>query len=107
MVEGPQAGQLQVNPEALKTFANTLSTGAGTIRGLNAGNGFGPAAGALPGTEFGASVTPATDAVNTALTRISTRLDKAADTTRNAAGAYEVAEGDFATRLQTIALELP
>ncbi|MGW4740183.1 type VII secretion target [Nocardia xishanensis] len=105
MVDGPQ--QLQVNPQALQKFANDLGGEAGLIRGLDIGNGFDPAVSALPGTSFGNSAGHATDVLDKCLHRIADRLDKVANSTRTAAGAYEVAEDDFATRLRTIALELP
>lgn len=108
MVDGAQPpAQLQVNPQALQTFANDLGAEAGVIRGLNIGNGFDPAVSALQGTPFGNSAGRATDLTNQCLHRIADRLDKVAQSTRTAAGAYEVAEDDFAARLRTIALELP
>ncbi|WP_067838260.1 type VII secretion target [Nocardia lijiangensis] len=108
MVDGAQpATQLQVNPQALQTFANNLGGEAGLIRGLNIGNGFNPAVSALQGTTFGNSAGRATDLTDQCLKRIADRIDKVAQSTRTAAGAYEVAEDDFAARLRTITLELP
>jgi uncharacterized protein YukE len=107
VVEKMDAGTLRVDPGALQAFAKNLGDEASGIKKLNAGDGFNVAATALPGTQFGTAVQPATDAVNRSLTRIGERLDKIASITHNAAGAFEVAETDFTNNLKTIGLQLP
>ncbi|MFX0576197.1 ESX-1 secretion-associated protein [Nocardia nepalensis] len=107
MVEKMDAGTLRVDAGALQTFAKSLGDEAGGVKKLNAGDGFNAALDALPGTQFGTAVQPATDAVNRSLTRIGERLEKIASLTHNAAGAFEVAETDFANNLKTIGLQLP
>ncbi|WP_245672154.1 type VII secretion target [Nocardia anaemiae] len=107
MVDQMDPGTLRVDAGALQTFAKNLGNEADGIKKLNAGDGFDVAANALPGTQFGTAVQPATDAVNRSLTRIGERLDKIASITHNAAGAFEVAETDFANSLKTIGLQLP
>ncbi|MEU8896549.1 type VII secretion target [Nocardia sp. NPDC048505] len=97
---------LQVNSEALQKFATNLRTEATDISSLGAGEGFNFASGALPGTEFGAAVTSATDTLNNCLTRINARLSTIADNMQNAAGKFELAEADFADKLKTIGLEV-
>jgi hypothetical protein len=101
------AGTLRVDAGALQKFADNLSNEAGGIKKLNVGDGFNVAANALPGTQFGSAVQPATDAVDHSLQRIGERLDKIASLTHNIAGAFEVAEDDFAKNLKTIGLQLP
>ncbi|MET7771492.1 type VII secretion target [Nocardia sp. NPDC005366] len=97
---------LRVNPEGLRRFADNLRTESGAVTGLNADDGFHLALAALPGTEFGAATQQATDVVDRCLRRIGERLTKIADSTQNAAKAYEVAEDDFTSRLETIGLRL-
>ena len=97
---------MQVNPETLKSFATNLGTEAGNIHKLNDGEGFGVASNALPGTDFGGTVQQTTDVVNHCLQRISDRLTTVADNVHNAAGAYELAEDDFAAKLCTIGLQV-
>ncbi|MFC9896607.1 type VII secretion target [Nocardia sp. NPDC127579] len=97
---------LQVNSEALQKFAGNLRTEATQVSSLGAGEGFNFASGALPGTEFGAAVTAATDTLNRCLTRFNERLSTVADSMQNAAGKYELAESDFADKLKTIGLEV-
>ncbi|MEV0296748.1 type VII secretion target [Nocardia sp. NPDC050710] len=107
MAEQLDSGTLRVDPAALKTFAKNLGDEANGIRQLNAGDGFTVAVNALPGTGFGSAAQQATTIVNRCLQRIGERLDKIAETTHNAAGAFEVAEDDFTKKLQTIGLQLP
>ncbi|MGY4101058.1 type VII secretion target [Nocardia sp. R16R-3T] len=107
MVEQMDPGTFRVDVGALQTFAKNLGDEAGSIERLNAGDGFSVAANALPGTQFGTAVQPATDAVNRNLIRIGERLEKIASMTHNAAGAFEVAETDFTNNLKTIGLQLP
>jgi len=107
VVEKRDAGTLRVDAGALQTFAKSLGDEAGGIKKLNAGDGFNVAVDALPGTQFGSAVQPATDVVNRSLQRLGERLEKIASITHNAAGAFEVAEDDFATELKTIGLQLP
>ncbi|MFE9326275.1 ESX-1 secretion-associated protein [Nocardia sp. NPDC052278] len=107
MVEKMDAGTLRVDAGALQKFAKNLGDEADGVKKLNAGDGFDIAANALPGTQFGTAVPPVTDAVNRSLTRIGERLEKIASLTHNAAGAFEVAETDFANNLKTIGLQLP
>ncbi|WP_063047408.1 type VII secretion target [Nocardia pseudovaccinii] len=107
MVEKTDAGTLRVDAGALQKFAKNLGDEADGVKKLNAGDGFGIAANALPGTQFGTAVPPVTDAVNRSLARIGERLEKIASLTHNAAGAFEVAETDFANNLKTIGLQLP
>lgn len=107
MVDTNDPGTLRVDAGALQTFAKSLGDEANGIKKLNAGDGFNAAINALPGTQFGAAVQPATDVVNRSLTRIGERLEKIAALTHNAAGAFEVAEADFTNNLKTIGLQLP
>ncbi|WP_433682526.1 type VII secretion target [Nocardia sp. CA-119907] len=107
MVDTNDPGTLRVDAGALQTFAKSLGDEANGIKKLNAGDGFNAAINALPGTQFGAAVQPATDVVNRGLTRIGERLEKIASITHNAAGAFEVAEADFTNNLKTIGLQLP
>ncbi|WP_330250557.1 type VII secretion target [Nocardia sp. NBC_00565] len=105
MVEKMDPKTLQVDTGALQTFAGNLRTEAGNVGKLNAGDGFGVAATALPGTAFGTVIPEATDVVNRCLQRIGDRLTAIADNVKNAAGKYEVAEDEFATKLRTIGLQ--
>lgn len=100
-------GTLRVDAGALHTFAKNLGDEAGGIKKLNAGDGFHVATNALPGTQFGTAVPPATDTVDRCLTRIGERIEKIASITHNAAGAFDVAETDFTNNLKTIGLQLP
>ncbi|WP_069160533.1 type VII secretion target [Nocardia altamirensis] len=106
MVENNQspATKMQVDPEALRSFAQTLGTEAGAVTTLNDGDAFANAATALPGTEFGATAQRAGDAVNRCLGRIGDRLTTIADNMHNAAGKYELAEDDFTAKLEAIGL---
>jgi len=97
---------LHVDPGALRKFADNLRTEAGEVGKLKTGDGFGVAATALPGTDFGSVNPEATNAVNGCLQRIGDRLTTIADNSKNAAGQYELAEDDFATKLRTIGLQL-
>ncbi|MET8873430.1 ESX-1 secretion-associated protein [Nocardia sp. NPDC004604] len=107
MADTNDPGTLKVDAGALQTFAKSLGDEASGIKKLNAGDGFNAAINALPGTQFGAAVQPATDIVNRSLTRIGERLEKIASITHNVAGAFEVAEADFTNNLKTIGLQLP
>ncbi|WP_433198836.1 type VII secretion target [Nocardia sp. CA-107356] len=107
MVDNSDPGTLRVDAGALQTFAKSLGDEANGIKKFNVGDGFTVALGALPGTQFGSAVQSATDVVNRSLTRIGERLEKIASITHNAAGAFEVAETDFANNLKTIGLQLP
>ncbi|AFU05599.1 type VII secretion target [Nocardia brasiliensis] len=100
----PPATNMQVDPEALRSFAQTLGTESTEVGGLNAGSAFTGAAAALPGTEFGAAANQANDVVNRCLQRIGSRLTTLADNMHNAAGKYELAEDDFAAKLRAIGL---
>lgn len=100
----PASTSVQVDPGALRSFAQTLGTEAGEVTGLNAGGALAAAAGALPGTEFGTAANQANDVVNRCLQRIGGRLTTIADNLHNAAGKYELAEDDFAAKLRAIGL---
>ncbi|KAA8889802.1 ESX-1 secretion-associated protein [Nocardia colli] len=100
----PASTSVQVDPGALRSFAQTLGTEAGEVTGLNAGGALSAAAGALPGTEFGTAANQANDVVNRCLQRIGGRLTTIADNLHNAAGKYELAEDDFAAKLRAIGL---
>lgn len=108
MVEQNQplpATTMQVDPAALRSFAQTLRTEATSVAELG-GEGFGALAGALPGTEFGPVAERANDAVHRCLERVGSRLTTIADNLHNAAGKYELAEDDFAAKLRAIGLQL-
>ncbi|MEU6833093.1 type VII secretion target [Nocardia beijingensis] len=113
MVEQNQsqpATTMQVDPAALRSFAQTLHTEATSVAGLGGegcGEGFGAVAGALPGTDFGPVAQRANDAAHRCLERIGSRLTAIADNLHNAAGKYELAEDDFAAKLRTIGLQVP
>ncbi|WP_378734212.1 type VII secretion target [Nocardia brasiliensis] len=100
----PATTNMQVDPEALRSFAQTLGNEAGEVTALNAGDAFSVATTALPGTEFGAAAQRANDVVNRCLQRIGSRLTTIADNMHNAAGKYELAEDDFAAKLRAIGL---
>ncbi|QIS06371.1 ESX-1 secretion-associated protein [Nocardia brasiliensis] len=100
----PPATNMQVDPAALRSFAQTLDTEASEVGGLNSGSAFTDAATALPGTEFGAAAQQADDVVHRCLQRIGGRLTTLAGTMHNAAGKYELAEDDFAAKLRSIGL---
>ncbi|WP_181724435.1 type VII secretion target [Nocardia gipuzkoensis] len=109
MVEQNQSGPattMQVDPAALRSFAQTLRTEATSVTDLG-GDGFGAVAGALPGTDFGPVAQRANDAAHRCLERIGSRLTTIADNLHNAAGKYELAEDDFAAKLRAIGLPLP
>ncbi|MFE7746005.1 type VII secretion target [Nocardia sp. NPDC057455] len=109
MVEQNQqqpATTMQVDPAALRSFAQTLRTEAASVTGLG-GESLGAIAGALPGTDFGPVAQRANDAAHRCLERIGSRLTTIADNLHNAAGKYELAEDDFATKLRAVGLQLP
>ncbi|WP_051175590.1 type VII secretion target [Nocardia exalbida] len=110
MVEQNQsqpATTMQVDPAALRSFAQALRTEATSVTDLGAGEGLGVAVGALPGTDFGPVAQRANDAAHRCLERIGSRLTTIADNLHNAAGKYELAEDDFAAKLRAIGLQLP
>ncbi|WP_028477059.1 type VII secretion target [Nocardia sp. CNY236] len=105
----PAPTTLEVDPAALQAFARTLREEAAAIGDLNTGNAAAgtelvAAAAALPGTDFAPVAQHAADAVDRSLHRIGARLTTIADNLRNAAGAYELAEDDFAARLRGVGL---
>ncbi|MGW5222228.1 type VII secretion target [Nocardia sp. NPDC004085] len=109
MVEQNQsqpATTMQVDPAALRSFAQTLHTEATSVAGLG-GEGFAAAVGALPGTDFGSVAQRANDVAHRCLERIGSRLTTIADNLHNAAGKYELAEDDLAAKLRTIGLQVP
>ncbi|MBF6207325.1 ESX-1 secretion-associated protein [Streptomyces gardneri] len=103
----PQAATMQVDPTALRSFAQTLRTEATSVVDLGDGEDLAAVVGALPGTDFGPVAQRANDAVHRCLERIGSRLTTIADNLHNAAGNYELAEDDFAAELRTIGLQLP
>ncbi|WP_280476700.1 type VII secretion target [Nocardia asiatica] len=110
MVEQNQPGPattMQVDPAALRSFAQTLRTEATSVTDLGGAEAFGAVAGALPGTDFGPAAQRANDAAHRCLERIGSRLTTIADNLHDAAGKYELAEDDFAAKLRAIGLQLP
>ncbi|MET9030333.1 MULTISPECIES: type VII secretion target [Nocardia] len=110
MVEQNQsqpATTMQVDPAALRSFAQTLRTEATSVADLGGGESLGAVVGALPGTEFGPAAQRANDAAHRCLERIGSRLSTIADNLHNAAGKYELVEDDFAAKLRTIGLQVP
>ncbi|MEV6324198.1 type VII secretion target [Nocardia sp. NPDC051787] len=98
---------MQVDPAALRSFAQILRTEATAVTDLGEGEGFAAAVAALPGTDFGPAAQRANDAVQRCLGRIGTRLTTIADNLHDAAGKYQLAEDDFAAKLRVIGLRLP
>ncbi|MBF6302535.1 ESX-1 secretion-associated protein [Nocardia amamiensis] len=105
--QSPPATTMQVDPAALRSFAQTLRTEATAVTDLGEGEGFAAAVTALPGTEFGPVAQRAGDAVHRCLGRIGTRLTTIADNLHNAAGKFELAEDDFAAKLRAIGVQQP
>ncbi|MGK8520691.1 type VII secretion target [Nocardia asteroides] len=103
----PRPASMQVDPTALRSFAQTLRTEATAVTELGAGESLAAAVGALPGTDFGPVAQRANDAAHRCLERIGSRLTTIADNLHNAAGEYELAEDDFAAKLRAIGLRLP
>ncbi|MGQ4596844.1 type VII secretion target [Nocardia sp. R6R-6] len=101
------ATTMQVDPAALRSFAQTLRNEATAVTDLGKGEDFAAAVGALPGTDFGPAAQRASDATHRCLERIGARLNTIADNLHTAAGKYELAEADFAAKLRAIGLQLP
>ncbi|QIS15971.1 type VII secretion target [Nocardia arthritidis] len=96
---------VQVEPDALRKFADMLRAEAKTITDLNAGAEFGNAVNALPGTDFGGAAQQAKDAVEKCVGRIGDRFTTLAESLHTAAGAYELTQDDFTAKLKTIGLQ--
>lgn len=98
---------VRVDPEALRGFAGKLETEAGAITALDSTDALAAAAGALPGTGFGAPAQRAADLTASCLQRASDRLTTVAGLLRTDAGTYEMSESDFTATLATVGLDIP
>ena len=104
---GTPSATTQVDPEALRTFANRLDTEAGAVTGLDTGSALTTAVTALPGTQFGPAMQRAADLTASGMGRVADRLSTVADTLRNNAGSYEMTEAQFSDALTTVGLDIP
>ncbi|MGC0362149.1 hypothetical protein ABH922_000133 [Rhodococcus sp. 27YEA15] len=91
---------LQVDPEMLRAFAQTVESAAGGLENTDVTTAFSVVEDALPGTDLRASVELGCGAAILALENMCERLRVVADIADGVADDYRITEDDFAMKLR-------
>lgn len=93
---------VQVDSEALRTFAGFVASTADAIGEWDIGESYAVSQSALPGTEFASVCARAFAVTDQALSNVHSRLREIADITDGAGNDYIVAETEFVAALSAM-----
>ena len=96
---------LEVDPDALRAFAASVTSAAEAIAEWDVGEPFAASQSALPGTDFGDLCVQANLATAVGLSNLYSRLLEIADLADGSANDYEINEADFVAALS--AMDVP